>query len=162
MFLGLVSVFSGFFFSDLIIGNGTDFFIFNYNSVAQSITDFHLGSLHINLLGLYYSLFGICFITMILNKTNHYFVIKMLQPSKYLKNQFVIFNINLKMLFNFLSYRWYINFFYNETISLPTLKLGYIYVFLILDQGYITYMLGQMYVSILSLKYASYVFLCRK
>jgi hypothetical protein len=156
-FLGLASVFSGFYLSDLIIGNGTDFFIFNYNNIVHDIIDFHVGVLHINLLGLYYSIFGICLILAALNKNNHYIILKLLQPTKYLNGTFQSFKLSLKMLFNFLSYRWYINFIYNEIIALPTLKSGYNFVFLILDQGYILYLLGQMYVNKFATKYVAFV-----
>lgn len=156
MFLGLASIFSGFYLSDLIIGNGTDFFIFNYNNIVHNIIDFHIGTLHINLLGLYYSIFGICWIIIILNKNNHYIFIKLLQPVKYINGQFRFLNVNLKTIFMFFSYRWYINFIYNEFIALPTLKLGFNFIFLILDQGYILYLAGQMYMSNLSTKYTSY------
>lgn len=156
MFLGLASIFSGFYLSDLIIGNGTDFFIFNYNNIVHNVIDFHIGTLHINLLGLYYSIFGIIWILIILNKNNHYIFLKLLQPTKYINGKFKLFNLNLKKIFMFFSYRWYINFIYNELIALPTLKLGFNFIFLILDQGYILYLAGQMYMSNLSTKYTSY------
>lgn len=154
MFLGLASIFSGFYLSDLIIGNGTDFFIFNYNNIVHNIIDFHIGTLHINLLGLYYSIFGICWILTILNKNNHYIILKLLQPTKYINGQFKKFNLTIKTIFMFFSYRWYINFIYNEFIALPTLKLGYNFMFLILDQGYILFFAGQMYFSQINNNYS--------
>lgn len=157
LFLGLASIFSGFYLSDLIIGNGTDFLIFNYNGIIHDVIDFHIGTLHTNLLGLYYSIFGIFWVLLILSKNNHYIIIKLLQPIKKFNGNLIKFKINLKMIFNFLSYRWYINFIYNELIALPTLKLSYNFIFLILDQGYLLYLLGQMYVSKLSIKYVSFV-----
>lgn len=141
----------------MIIGNSTDFFIFNYNNIIHTITDFHVGILHINLLGLYYSLFGICWIITILQKRNHHLIIRLLQPSKYFNGHYKFILFTLKLMFNFLSYRWYINYIYNEIFALPVLRLGYNFIFLILDQGYITYMLGQMYVSKLSTKYTFFV-----
>lgn len=108
------------------------------------------------MLGLYYSIFGIFFVLVILSKKNHYIIIKMLKPIKILNGSLVKLNFNLNLLFNFLSYRWYINYIYNELVALPTLKFSYNFIFLILDQGYFLYLLGQMYVSKLSTKYVSY------
>lgn len=156
LFLGLSSIFSGFYLSDLIIGNGTDFLIFNYNNIVHETIDFHIGTLHANMLGLYYSIFGIFWVLIILFKNNHYIVIKILKPIKVINGSLIKLNFNLKVLFNFLSYRWYINYIYNELIALPTLKFSYNFIFLILDQGYFLYLLGQMYVSKLSTKYVSY------
>lgn len=156
-FLGFASIFSGFFLVDLIIGSGTDFFIFNFNTLMHNSIDFHIGNLHINLLGLYYSIFGLSWIITILNKTNHHLIIKLLQPTKILNSSIRRIKINLKVLFDFFSYRWYINFIYNTVLALPTLRISYNFVFLILDQGYITYLLGQMYVSKVVNKYAAYV-----
>lgn len=157
LFLGLSSIFSGFYLSDLIIGNGTDFLIFNYNNIFHNNIDIHIGNLHTNMLGLYYSIFGICWILIIFSKNNFYAVIKLLKPAKILNGNLIKYKFSLKMIFNFLSYRWYINYIYNELVALPTLKFSYNFVFLILDQGYVLYLLGQMYVSKLSTKYVSYV-----
>merc|ERR1711907_443919 len=59
--LGLGSVFSGYLLSDLIIGNATDFFLYNYNNISFNHFDFHLGNLHLNLIALYYTLIGFSF-----------------------------------------------------------------------------------------------------
>ena len=61
------------------------------------------------------------------------------------------------MLFDFLSYRWYINYIYNTFLGLPVLKTSYNLIFLILDQGYITYLIGQMYVSKIVYRYTTLV-----
>lgn len=153
MFLGIASIFSGFYLSDIFIGNSTDVFIFNDNTIMHNLTDFHIGILHMNLLGLYYSLFGICWVLLIFNKQNHHLIIRSVQPSKILNSQFNFQLFNLKLWFNFLSLRWYINYSYNVLIAMPILRMGYNLVFLILDQGYLTYLMGQMYVSKLSTKY---------
>ena len=124
--------------------------------------DLHIGNLHINLLGLYYSIFGLCWIVIILNKKNHHLIIRLLQPTKILNGSVKQIKVNLKILFDFFSYRWYINFIYNRVLALPTLKLSFNFIFLILDQGYITYLLGQMYVSKVVNKYATFVLILYK
>ena len=152
--LGLGSIFSGYLLSDLIIGNGTDFLIFNYLNIHFYNLDFHLGNLNINLLALYYTLIGSLFSYLLFSDymTNFYLIIlnSIILEKNSNKNFF-------KFLLEFFSNRWYINFFYNRIIAKTLLSTAYNKLFLIMDQGYINNGLGPLFIIKIIRKYLNIV-----
>lgn len=148
-FLGLGSVFSGYLLSDLLIGNSTDFFLFNYNNINIYTLDLHLGNLNINLLALYYTLIGLCFSLLLFNDYINELFIWLLQPLKLNNYNNLIFKkkyISYKDIFDFFTNRWYLNYFYNRIIAKSLLSIGYNITFILMDQGFINHGIGQLYV----------------
>lgn len=137
LFLGLGSIFCGYFLSDLIIGNASDFFIFNYNNISYYQLDFHLGKLNLALLPVYYTLLGIFSSFLIFNNYFTSFIIFILTPIK--------MNFFIKI-YKFLSNRWYLNYFYNRIIATKILQISYNFTYFIIDQGYLNYNLGQFFI----------------
>jgi NADH-ubiquinone oxidoreductase chain 5 len=142
-FLGLGSIFSGYLLSELIIGNGSDLFLYNYNNINYINLDFHLGNLNLNLLALFYTLIGIIISLIIFNDYITEFFIFILN-SKDIKSKKV--NLNYKNFYDFFANRWYINYIYNRFIGQIFLYIGYYITFLIMDQGYIHHGVGQLYI----------------
>lgn len=144
-FLGLGSVFSGYLLSDLMIGNATDLFLYNYNNINFYYLDFHLGNLNINLLALFYTLIGfICAFILFSDFINEVFISSLISYDIYDKK--LKYQISYKEIYDFFSNRWYINYFYNRFIAKIFLFIGYHYSFLLMDQGYIHNGLGQLYI----------------
>lgn len=141
-FLGLGSIFSGYFLSDLIIGTSSDFFLYHYNNINYYSLDFHLGMPLTNLLALFFTIFGVFISLFIFNDFIFDLFLFILSPFLirldliYLKKSYIQF-------YNFFSNRWYINYIYNRFIGLIFLKIGYLFSFKLIDQGYILYGLGQ-------------------
>lgn len=142
-FLGLGSVFSGYLLSELIIGNGTDLFLYNYNNINYINLDFHLGNFNINLLALFYTLIGIVIALIVFNDYISEFFIFMLN-NDYINSTNIKFTY--KKFYEFFSNRWYINYIYNRFIGQTFLFIGYYITFLIMDQGYIHNGIGQLYI----------------
>merc|ERR1712178_120874 len=59
LILGTATIFSGYLFNDLIIGNGTDWNFFTINKLKIYYIDLHFGLLHFNFLTFYYTILGI-------------------------------------------------------------------------------------------------------
>jgi NADH-ubiquinone oxidoreductase chain 5 len=142
-FLGLGSVFSGYFLSDIIIGNGTDLFLYNYNNIHFTNLDFHLGNLNINLLAFFYTLIGIIISLIVFNDYITEFFIFISNPNNIKSYQI---KLSYKIFYDFFSNRWYINYIYNRFLGKLFLFIGYYITFLIMDQGYIHNGLGQLYI----------------
>src|SRR5690625_4700045 len=100
-----MSLFCGFLFNDLIIGNGSDFLFFQMNTPNFIKINIHLGNMIINLLALFYSLLGIIFILVFYNKKHNYFLTFLLNPFQHKKLNL----ISINTVYTFLSQRWFIN-----------------------------------------------------
>jgi NADH-ubiquinone oxidoreductase chain 5 len=144
-FLGLGSVFSGYFLSELLIGAGTDLFLFNYNNINYYGLDFHIGNLNINLLAFFYTLIGIIVALIIFNEYITEFFISLINPIN-IDSFKISLKLSYKQFYDFFSNRWYINYIYNRFIGNSFLFIGYNITFLIMDQGYIHNGLGQLYI----------------
>lgn len=138
--LGFGTIFSGYFFNDLIIGLGTDWLKFTSNQINFFNFDInlHLGKLHLNLLAFYYTLFGFyvvfCFYFFYPKEFLLFFFHKIISESFYHND---LYHKNFFMYsYLFFSKRWYINLFYNRYLAYPVLFLGYTETFLILDKGF--------------------------
>lgn len=137
LILGLGSIFSGFFFEDLIIGVQTDWLLYTSSNFKINNIDIHLGHLYLNFLAFYYTCLGI-FISFVfflnINFFNQFFI--------YLYNTKVGFknnstNITLfKNMYIFFGKRWYINLMYNKYVASLGFFLGYHETFLLLDKGF--------------------------
>jgi len=144
-FLGLGSVFSGYLLSDLLIGNSTDLFLYNYNNINFYYLDFHLGNSNINLLALFYTLIGFgCAFILFSDFINELFINLLNTYDIYDKK--LKYQLSYKLVYDFFSNRWYINYIYNRFIGNFFLFIGYHFTFLLMDQGYIHHGLGQLYI----------------
>ena len=144
-FLGLGSVFSGYLLSDLLIGPSTDLFLYNYNNINFISLDFHIGNLNINLLALFYTLFGFFFAFILFSDFINEIFINLLN-SYDIYDKKLKYKISYKLIYEFFSNRWYINYIYNRFIGYFFLSIGYHFTFLLMDQGYIHNGLGQLYI----------------
>jgi NADH-ubiquinone oxidoreductase chain 5 len=144
-FLGLGSVFSGYLLSDLLIGNSTDLFLYNYNNINFYSLDFHVGNSNINLLALFYTLIGFsCAFILFSDFINDFFINFLNSYDIYDKK--LNYRYSYKLIYDFFSNRWYINYIYNRFIGNFFLFIGYHFTFLLMDQGYIHHGLGQLYI----------------
>ena len=151
--LGLGSIFSGFFFEDLIIGLGNNWFITTSNLKLYNI-HIDLGNLYINSIPFYYTCLGffVSFLILIdMSFLNLWFF--------YYYNKFIIINLNffinffkknnfdnnlfifkfsiIKFFYSFLGNRWFINLIYNRYVTSFFFFLGYYDTFVLLDKGFL-------------------------
>lgn len=143
-FLGLGSVFSGYLLSDLIIGNATDLFLFNYNNINYYSLDFHIGNMNVNLLALFYTLIGFTIAFILFSDFINEIFINLLNSYDIFDKKYN-YKYSYKLIYDFFSNRWYINSIYNRFIGNFFLSTGYHLTFLLMDQGYIHNGLGQLY-----------------
>jgi NADH-ubiquinone oxidoreductase chain 5 len=143
-FLGLGSVFSGYLLSDLIIGNATDLFLFNYNNINYYSLDFHIGNMNVNLLALFYTLIGFSIAFILFSDFINEIFINLLNSYDIFDKKYN-YKFSYKLIYDFFSNRWYINSIYNRFIGNFFLSTGYHLTFLLMDQGYIHNGIGQLY-----------------
>ena len=143
-FLGLGSVFSGYLLSDLIIGNATDLFLFNYNNINYYSLDFHIGNMNVNLLALFYTLIGFTIAFILFSDFINEIFINLLNSYDIFDKKYN-YKYSYKLIYDFFSNRWYINSIYNRFIGNFFLSTGYHLTFLLMDQGYIHNGLWQLY-----------------
>lgn len=136
--LGFGTIFSGFFFNDLIIGNGTDWLQFTSNQFNFFEINLHLGNIHLNLLAFYYTLFGMfifyCIYMEFAEEMFPFFIESFILESI---NSFYKYERGLFFyIYIFLARRWNINLIYNRYIGNLLLYLGYNQFYLVLDKGF--------------------------
>jgi proton-translocating NADH-quinone oxidoreductase chain L len=155
LFLGLGTLFSGYLFEDLIIGQGTDWLLYTSNNIKIYFLDIHLGQVYLNFLTFYYTCLGILISFLYFNYYKDF-------------NSWFIFNYKyffFKNIYIFLGKRWYLNLMYNRYGASVAFFLGYHETFVLLDKGFFE---GISLISIrslttltelLSLKYYRFFFL---
>lgn len=116
--LGFGSVLLGYFFKDLFIGVGTNYWensIYIDNNI--SIFDYEYIPLYIKIIPLVLSFMGLLIGLIFLTVVDINGIIK------------------YKSFFYFFNFKWYFDFFYNSFIAFPALSTGYYITFKFIDRG---------------------------
>ena len=122
--LAIGSIFLGFFSKDLFVGLGTDFWNQSIFILPTNNQQFDAECIPqiIKLLPFFGSMFAVVL-------ANYLFFIN----ASWLN----FGSMNLKSLYDFLSYKWYFDVIYNKLINLPLLRFCYSTVFKIIDKGFL-------------------------
>ena len=129
--LGFGSVFTGFFFEETIISTSSNWNIFNTNNLSFKLLDIHSGNILINYLPFIYTCGGIFISSLIIVEKNFF---KQKFIFNYLNKNFLI--NRLKLVYFFLSKRWFLNTMYNRFLVQTKFVLGYSITFILLDKGF--------------------------
>jgi NADH:ubiquinone oxidoreductase subunit 5 (subunit L)/multisubunit Na+/H+ antiporter MnhA subunit len=139
MFLCFGSIFSGYFFKDIFVGMGTDFFKHTVvvRGVNSTLVNAEFIPVWAKLIPTIFSLSGLVVALILCNKQVFRaqqglirFNEKSFRGAVFRKHRYT---------FNFLSNKWYFDPTYNYYIALPFLKFAYWFCFIFLDQHFLKF-----------------------